>query len=222
MKIIQDFTFRQSGRKFPLSICSHQIGVHASAGISYRHAVYVMEPDPDTALKKSWTLVEAGLEADCSFRGDCFVFEVRRERIEVQAQGERAKGLVGTRRGQTGLRRWDATSQSAEIVCCLAIGYFLQASHQIDDITAGVASGEAVPEIFRHANHEGMGVVAVMDGTGADEPIALFGECFGKAPVRQHGGNGNGLFQVLKLQVIRYHGAQRLRFSEIPILLEFA
>jgi hypothetical protein len=89
--------------------------------------------------------------------------------------------------------------QSGEIVCCLAVGYFLQVSHQIDDITAGVASGKTVPEIFRQADHKGVGVVAVMDGTGADEPIALFGELFDKAPVRQHGGNGNGLFQVLKL-----------------------
>jgi hypothetical protein len=89
--------------------------------------------------------------------------------------------------------------QSGEIVCCLVVGYFLQASHQIDDITAGIASGKAVPEVFRQADHKGVRVVAAMDGTGANEPIALFSEFFGKASVGQHGGDGDSVFQVLKL-----------------------
>jgi hypothetical protein len=50
-----------------------------------------MEPDPDTALEKSGTTVEAGIEADGSFRGDCFVFKVKCERIQVQAQGKRTE-----------------------------------------------------------------------------------------------------------------------------------
>ena len=94
MKIIQDFTFGQSGREFPLSICFHQIGVQTSAGISHGSAVYVMQPGPDTALKEAGTMVEAGIEADCGFGSDSFAFQPMRERIEIQAQGERAKWSV--------------------------------------------------------------------------------------------------------------------------------
>jgi hypothetical protein len=59
----------------------------------------------------------------------------------------------------------------------------LKASYKIDYVTTGVASGKAMPEIFGKVDHKGMGIIAVMDGTGADEPIALFSEFFTKAPV---------------------------------------
>ena len=80
----------------------------------------------------------------------------------------------------------------------MAIGYLLKASYKIDYIATGVASGKAMPEIFGKVDHKGMGIVAVMDGTGAEEPIALFFEFFGKAPVGDQKGNRDGVFQVLK------------------------
>ena len=74
-------------------------------------------------------------------------------------------------------------SQSGEVFCCLEIGYLLKASYKIDNVTPGVASGKAMPDIFGKADYKGMGIIAMMDGTGADEPIALFAEFITKAPV---------------------------------------
>jgi hypothetical protein len=46
--------------------------------------------------------------------------------------------------------------------------------HEFDDITSGIASGKAVPNIFRKADNKGVGVVATMNGTRAAELITSF------------------------------------------------
>ena len=43
---------------------------------------------------------------------------------------------------------------------------------QRDHVAATATTGEAVPEIFGAVDDEGLGVIAVVDGTGADEALA--------------------------------------------------
>ena len=56
----------------------------------------------------------------------------------------------------------------------MSVVYTIKASDEFDDIAAGIASGEAVPDIFGKADHKGVGVVAPMNGTRAEELIASF------------------------------------------------
>jgi hypothetical protein len=56
----------------------------------------------------------------------------------------------------------------------LPVVFTIKASDEFDDIAAGIASGKAVPNIFGKADNKGVGVVAAMNGTRAEELIASF------------------------------------------------
>ena len=56
----------------------------------------------------------------------------------------------------------------------MSVVFTIKVLHEFDDITSGIASGKAVPNIFRKADNKGVGVIATMNGTRAEELIASF------------------------------------------------
>ena len=56
----------------------------------------------------------------------------------------------------------------------MPVVFTIKASDEFDDITSGIASGKAMPNIFGKADNKGVGVVATMNGTRAEELIPSF------------------------------------------------
>jgi hypothetical protein len=50
----------------------------------------------------------------------------------------------------------------------------VHAPHQLDHVAATAAPGKAVPKIFLAIDDEGLWVIAVVDGTGADQALAAW------------------------------------------------
>jgi hypothetical protein len=49
----------------------------------------------------------------------------------------------------------------------------VHAPHQLDHIAATAAAGKAIPKILGQIDDEGLGVIAVVHGTRADEALAV-------------------------------------------------
>ena len=81
----------------------------------------------------------------------------------------------------------------------------VEATNKIDDIATGLASRETVPEVFRDGDHEGGGVVAAVDGAGADESIAAFFEVVGEPLGSEDLGDQDGLLEELEVEMGCYH-----------------
>jgi len=64
--------------------------------------------------------------------------------------------------------------QRCEVCSDLRVCFAVKSSHQIDEITAGIALGKAVPDIFRQTDDKGVGVISAMQGARAEELIAAF------------------------------------------------
>ena len=83
--------------------------------------------------------------------------------------------------------------------------FTIKASDEFDDITAGIASGKAVPNIFGKADNKSVGVVAPMNGTRAEELIAsFFKRCH--RPLRvKYRHDGDAAFEICKIEMVRDH-----------------
>jgi hypothetical protein len=77
----------------------------------------------------------------------------------------------------------------------------VEATNKLDDIATGLTSREAVPEVFRDADHEGGGVVAAVDGAGADESIAAFFEVVGQTLGSEDLRDRDGLLEKLEVEM---------------------
>ena len=103
--------------------------------------------------------------------------------------------LAGHRRGrrQRG-KRGEARSR-------FSVAQVVEATNKIDDIATGLASREAVPEVFRDGDHEGRGVVAAVNGAGADESIAAFLEVVGQTLGSEDLRDRDGLLEELEVEM---------------------
>jgi len=75
----------------------------------------------------------------------------------------------------------------------------------MDNIPSCLASGEAVPKIFRQTDHECVGIVATMQRARAAEMISFPFEVMDQTLGGQHRCNGYHLFEVGKRHVGREH-----------------
>jgi hypothetical protein len=83
----------------------------------------------------------------------------------------------------------------------LSVAQVVESANQIDDIATGLASREAVPEVFGDTDHEGRGVVATVDGAGTDEFITLFFEVVGQTLGSKDVGDRDGLLEKLEVEM---------------------
>jgi hypothetical protein len=74
----------------------------------------------------------------------------------------------------------------------------VHALHQRDHVAAPATPGKAVPEIFGAVDDEGLGVIAVVDGTGADQALAARFERSDHPPGGQHLLDGDEALEVGK------------------------
>jgi hypothetical protein len=74
----------------------------------------------------------------------------------------------------------------------------VHALHQRYHVAATAATGKAVPEIFCEIDDEGLWVIAVVYGTGADEALAALFQGSEHPPGGQHPLNGDAALEVGK------------------------
>ena len=72
----------------------------------------------------------------------------------------------------------------------------IHALHQLDHVAATAAPGKAVPEIFRQIDDEGLWVISVVYGTGADEALAALFQRKRSPPGAQHPLDGDEALEV--------------------------
>lgn len=87
----------------------------------------------------------------------------------------------------------------------MSVVFTVEASDEFDDIAAGIASGKAVPNIFGKADHKGVGVVAAMNRTRAEELIgSFFKRCHPRLRVKYRH-DGDAALEIGKIEVVRDH-----------------
>ena len=87
----------------------------------------------------------------------------------------------------------------------MSVIFTIKASDEFDDIAAGIASGKAVPNILGKADHKGVGVVAPMNGTRAEELIpSFFKRCHPRLGVKYRH-DGDAAFEIGKIEMVRDH-----------------
>jgi hypothetical protein len=77
--------------------------------------------------------------------------------------------------------------------------------HQRNDITAGIALGKAMPDIFRKANDKGVGVIAAMHRARAKELVSAFSKGRLEPLIVQDSCNRYSGFEIFKSKVLRDH-----------------
>ena len=87
----------------------------------------------------------------------------------------------------------------------MSVVFAIKVTDEVDDIAAGIASGKAVPNIFGKADNKGVGVVAAMNGTRAEELIAsFFKRCHPRLRVKYRH-DGDAALEIGKIEVVRDH-----------------
>ena len=87
----------------------------------------------------------------------------------------------------------------------MSVVFAIKASDEFDDIASGIASGKAVPNIFGKADNKGVGVVAPMNGTRAEELIASFFKlCHFPLGVKYRH-DGDAALKISKIEMVRDH-----------------
>jgi hypothetical protein len=74
----------------------------------------------------------------------------------------------------------------------------VHAPHQLDHIAATATTGKAVPEIFCAIDDEGLWVISVVYGTGADQALAVLFQGSHHPPGGQHPLDGDEALEVGK------------------------
>jgi hypothetical protein len=96
-------------------------------------------------------------------------------------------------------------SQRGEVLCGLRVRFSVQSPDEFNDVPSGIAFCKAMPEVFFRADHEGTWIVTAMHRAGAKKLIFPFFEVCAQALVVQYRLNGNGTFEILKIQKVREH-----------------
>ena len=95
--------------------------------------------------------------------------------------------------------------QGGEVLSSLSIGFSVQPPHEFNDVASGIAFCKAMPEVFRKADHKCSRIITTMHRTGAKKLISSSFEVCTQTLVVQYNLNGNGTFEILKIQKVREH-----------------
>lgn len=92
------------------------------------------------------------------------------------------------------------SGEMSEIACGLAIRAAIEASHEVDQVSAGSAASEAIPEVFGAMDDKGARIIAPMEGTGPDQAVAPRGELVDEAGGQEDMVEGDGPFEVVEVE----------------------
>jgi hypothetical protein len=79
-------------------------------------------------------------------------------------------------------------------------------TNELNDITAGPTSGEAVPEVFGEADDKGRRAISAVNRAWSEEPIALYLEALSQPVGGKDLPDGHGFFEDLEVEVRCDHG----------------
>jgi len=134
------------------------------------------------------------LEGSGGVLANALVGQERHGGVEFQARREWSEwNLVPSRHGCRASKRCEVDGGRSVVA-------FVQAAHEIDDISAPTAAGEAVPEILVAGHDEGGGGVASMDGTRADQVVAMQPHGLEEPPYFEDAFDGHAGFEEPKIQ----------------------
>lgn len=173
-----------------------------------------METNPDASLQEAGAVVCTGLEGASGLDRDPLLSQEEGGGIEAETTGVRAKGsfffwLSLDRLLRVGIRQRQA-GERGETLGSLGEAQPFKAPDEINDITAGLAAGEAVPEVFREADDKGRAITAV-NRAGSDEPIASYPEALRQPVGGQNLFDGHGLLEDLEVEVRWNHDFPRIK-----------
>ena len=87
----------------------------------------------------------------------------------------------------------------------MSVVFPIKASDEFDDIAAGIASGKAVPNVFGKADHKGVGVVAAMNRTRAEELIGSFFKLCQFPLGVKYRYDGDAALEISKIEMVSDH-----------------
>jgi hypothetical protein len=143
-----------------------------------------MESDANGLAEEARSPIEPGLEAARGMGLDRLVSEEIDFRVEWQRAAEGGERLPRASDSLDGRMHWARiASQRAEVVGDLSVGASIESSDELDDVAAGVTSGEASPEVLVARDGESPWVVAAVDGAGTCEGMSLSAHPSEQAPL---------------------------------------
>lgn len=207
VEVVEHLVFGQPWREVPLASVSDGLWIESSSGIAEGPRLEVMETDADGLAEEARSPIEPGLEAARGMGKDRLVSEEIGLRVEWQRAAVRDERPPRTSDSLDGRVRWiGIASQRAEVVSDLPIGASIESSDELDDIAAGVTSGEASPEVLVARDRERSRVVASVDGAGTAEGMSLSAQASEQASLGEDLLDGNESLQAVEAQMSRDHG----------------
>jgi len=91
---------------------------------------------------------------------------------------------------------WQELGQRGQVAGEFRIWAVVHALHQRDPVAASAARSKAVPELFRRLDAEGLWVISVVSGTGADQALAALFQGSNRPPGGQHPLDGDEALEV--------------------------
>lgn len=168
-----------------------------------------MKSDTDASLKETWSSVKTGFKVPCCVGKDGLL----QEEIDIDVEEDPvAEGFEGTGAGfenrrerVSELRRWAGIGERVEVVGDLTIAAVVELMNELDNITAGVTGGEAMPKVFGPGDDESATIVTAVDGTGADESVRRYVHLLEKSSLSEDLLDGNDVLEMAELKVFGNH-----------------
>ena len=87
----------------------------------------------------------------------------------------------------------------------MSIVFTIKAADEFDDITAGIASGKAVPSIFGKVDNKGVGVVTTVYGARAKKLIPSLFKRYHHPLGVKYRHDGDAALEMCKIEMVRDH-----------------
>ena len=119
----------------------------------------------------------------------------------MKAAGEGQKRSSWSLIDGRGRRHEAAVGEVCEIACSVVVAAAQKLSCQLDDVTAGTAAGEAVPEVLAAIDDESRGIVAAMDRAGPDQAVGSPPQAVEQASVGEELLDGDHSFETFEVEM---------------------
>ena len=87
----------------------------------------------------------------------------------------------------------------------MSVVFTIKAADEFDDITAGIASGKAVPDIFGKVDNKGVWVVTTMDGARAKKLTPSLFKRYRYPLGIKYRHDGDAALEICKIAMVRDH-----------------
>ena len=209
VEVVEELSFRQSGRELPFSETLDILRVKATSSIANGLSFGVVKSDTDAALEETSPSVKTSFKVVCCVGKDGLLQEeididVEEDPVAEGFEGTGA-GIVDRRERVSELWRWAGIGERVEVVGDLAIAAVVELMNKLDDITAGVTGGEAMPKVFGSGDDESATTVTAVDGTGADDSVRRYVHLLEKSSMSEDLLDGDDVLEMTELKVFGNH-----------------